>query len=311
MRITLIHNPTAGYDSHHREELLELLSQAGYQVTYQSTDDEQWEKALKEPGELIVVAGGDGTVDDVAPLVAGREIPLALLPLGTANNIATCLGIEGEPAALIADWDMARRRPFNLGLAKGPWGKQPFVEAAGFGLFAQMMPLVDALGSAREHESGEENVRHDIETLKALLEACRATAGELELDDKTIRGEFLWVEVMNIAAVGPGLRLAPNADPGDGLLDIVLIEEKDREQVDQYLADCLKLARPAARFRVRQAKRVKCRWQGATIHLDSSLWGAGEDRPPKVKKPKKNPPATVTFRLEPDALEILAPSETT
>src|SRR6185369_915874 len=84
--------------------------------------------------ELIVIAGGDGTVQRVATELAWRELPLAILPLGTANNIATSLGIEGPTEALVAGWATARRSPLDLGVATGPWGTRRFIESVGGGL---------------------------------------------------------------------------------------------------------------------------------------------------------------------------------
>ena len=62
MRITLMHNPTAGRGEHARQELVSALAKAGHQVTYQSTKKSSYKKALKKPADLVLVAGGDGTV---------------------------------------------------------------------------------------------------------------------------------------------------------------------------------------------------------------------------------------------------------
>ena len=93
MRVTLIHNPTAGEDAQPaRDDLLRLLCSTGHVIFYQSSKEKSWKQALHEPCDLVVAAGGDGLVGKVAKRLIGRQTPLAILPLGTANNLARTLG---------------------------------------------------------------------------------------------------------------------------------------------------------------------------------------------------------------------------
>ena len=68
--------------------------------------------------DLVVAAGGDGTVATAAGIAVRTSAPLAILPLGTANNIATSLGVSAPAPDLIASWATARRVPFDLGRAR-------------------------------------------------------------------------------------------------------------------------------------------------------------------------------------------------
>lgn len=61
MRVILMHNPTAGDEQHDPEGLIRVLGAASHEVRWQSIKDPGWEEALDPHGELIVVAGGDGT----------------------------------------------------------------------------------------------------------------------------------------------------------------------------------------------------------------------------------------------------------
>ncbi|MEX1232439.1 MAG: diacylglycerol kinase family protein [Planctomycetaceae bacterium] len=307
MHITLIHNPNSGDEKHSRDELLNLLRSHGYEPAYQSIKDDGWEHALDEPGEMVVAAGGDGTVDDVMMRFAERGVPLGILPLGTANNIAWELGITGEPADIIAGWKTARRKKFDLGVARGPWGKMHFVEALGVGAFAHLMPILAALGNRKPYEDRKDHLQNELTALKVLVEASRAANWEIELDGEKLADEFLLLEVMNISTIGPGLQFAPDADPGDGLLDVVLIEEGHRKELMDYLSWCIMSSRIPANFPVRRAQRVQFRWQGSMVHVDSSLWSASDERMKDVKKPKKKPPCTIDIRLMPQALELLVP----
>ena len=93
-----VHNPVAGDEQHDGDDLLEELGSAGYDarlVAGKKKLEKKLEKVLEDPGELVVVAAGDGGVRRVALALAGREIPMAILPTGTANNIAKSLGVSG------------------------------------------------------------------------------------------------------------------------------------------------------------------------------------------------------------------------
>ena len=147
MRVTLIHNPRSGGNEHDQERLVGLLREFGHQVHYQSTTS-AWRAALRDPGECVAVAGGDGTVAVVARSLAGRGVPIAVLLVATANNIASALGIGASPVrALVAGWSDAVRQPFDLGIARGPWGQTQFLESVGAGLLSEIIADVDVGGS--------------------------------------------------------------------------------------------------------------------------------------------------------------------
>jgi len=89
MRALLIHNPKAGDRKHGKKQLMWSLKKNGLQAFYQSIKERGWEKAFKKPVDLVIAAGGDGTVHKTAWQLMGSGIPLAILPLGTANNLLT------------------------------------------------------------------------------------------------------------------------------------------------------------------------------------------------------------------------------
>ena len=130
MRITLIHNPGAGRTDHRgKDELVALIEEAGHSVRYQSSKDDDWEEALNKPSDLVVAAGGDGTVGRVARGMVGRNVPVSVLPAGTANNIARTLGLaDRSPEELVRGWAEARRVKLDIGMVSGPFGKRSFVE---------------------------------------------------------------------------------------------------------------------------------------------------------------------------------------
>src|SRR5687767_6504777 len=111
----LLHNPKAGEGEYTHKKLARLVNRAGYDCSYSSTKKEGWDKIKASETDMIVIAGGDGTVRKVAKVVLDKKIPLALLPLGTANNIGKTLGITGKLEEVIQSWENAILKPFDVG----------------------------------------------------------------------------------------------------------------------------------------------------------------------------------------------------
>jgi diacylglycerol kinase (ATP) len=75
---------------------MRLIENAGCRVTGVSSNDRDLDYVLDQPADLVVVAGGDGTIKKIADKAKPGGPPLTILPLGTANNIATTLGFSSE-----------------------------------------------------------------------------------------------------------------------------------------------------------------------------------------------------------------------
>ena len=116
MKIALFHNPKAGNAMLNANKLVRQFENARYEVFYASIKEEDWEKALSEPVDRVVIAGGDGTVSRLAPWLAGRKIPFCILPLGTANNCAKSLGQMHTVESIIAGLRSERIKQLDLGI---------------------------------------------------------------------------------------------------------------------------------------------------------------------------------------------------
>ena len=271
MRTTLIYNPSAGDEQHTGEQLAEQLGAAGYDARLVK-GRKKLERRLEDPGELVVAAGGDGSVKAVALALAGRGVPMAILPMGTANNIAKSLGIMGSVTDLIAGWRGAQRRAIRVGHVKGRWGAMRFVESAGVGLFADLV--------TRGQEEVDENAAgltgHAID--RALLLLRQITAEEtpklrqVKLDDRDLSGEYLAIEAMNIPLVGPNVPLARGADFGDELLDLVLVTERERGALQEYLRARIGGAAAPLELPVHRGRRVVLRAWPSEMHVDDDAW---------------------------------------
>jgi diacylglycerol kinase family enzyme len=291
-RVTLLHNPDAGAGQHSGEELLKALGRKGFETTYMDTKGEDCTECLKDPGELVVVAGGDGTVGKVARHLINRGIPIGLLPLGTANNIACSLGIAGAATDIIASWDLSRRKAFDVGVAKGPGGAAFFLESAGFGIFPRLIRQHEE--EKKESGSREEELKRALKDEQQILNSTRPHSCTIHAGGWRFSGHYLLVEIMNIRLAGPNMNLAPEADPGDGLLDVVLVREDEREKLRSYLADCLRGKGSPSQWEVRRAKELQVEWGSGHYHTDDEVL-------------EGDAPVRVGISVLPKALEFLVP----
>jgi diacylglycerol kinase (ATP) len=300
VRVTLIHNPGAGSQGPGgARRLKELLASAGHKVRYQSSKADHWRRALKEPAELVVVAGGDGTVARVMKRMVGCGIPVALLPSGTANNIARTLGLLERPfEELVRGWERARRVKLDVGIAEGPWGERYFVEGVGVGLFANL--LSQPRKSKKRSKRAASVVENALRRLKDAAARCEPVELVAALDGKDISGRYLLLEAVNLRYVGPNLFLAPDSQPGDGHLDVVLVTEAERARLLEYLEKWQDNRERLAVLPTRQGRRLQIEWTGFELHIDDKL------RPKKDAEPEEIA-GLVEARIEADAVEFLAP----
>jgi len=231
MRVTLFHNPGAGKKGHGKDEILAALKLADHKARYVSTKSDKLKAELeKVDGDFIVVAGGDGTVAEVIAKLGNRKLPIGILPLGTANNIARSLAIAGEPQILVETWDMKRTRRLDLGRVEAAGNVSHFVEAVGVGIVPQM--LIKAAKKAKE--KGALNLQTGRELLRKIAMDADVLKLDVMIDGKKLDGEWLGAEALNIPYTGPGLRLAPKADFTDGMLDLICFTKADRDKLAEW-----------------------------------------------------------------------------
>ena len=177
-------------------------------------------KAAAAGGARLVIAwGGDGTINEVASALAFGDVPIAIVPAGSGNGLATELAIDRQPERAIAAALTAAPRPIDLGELDG----RLFVNIAGLGL--------DAYVAAQFNEPG--NVRRGLLTYaritgRAML-AYAAGHYRITTDTGPIEATgAVVVSLANGAQYGNNARIAPNARVDDGVLDLIVVEERSR-----------------------------------------------------------------------------------
>jgi diacylglycerol kinase (ATP) len=277
MRLTLLHNPTAGEGDHDRDELASMLAEPGHEVAYRSLKDDDWQEVLDDDVDLIVVAGGDGAVRKVFTAVGASPTLALVVPLGSANNIARTLGLDFESAVhLLTEGAQHARRPYNLWDVTSTRGTSRCVEAVGGGLFARVLVKAD---HAVTDPSGIENVDFGLRLLAESLADATPQRWRVEIDGERIEEDLIGVEAMNIREIGANLLLAPTSDPGDQLLDVALIGPDDRSALVAYVAARLDDDEAApAPLTIRRGRHVILEPpREARVHVDDVLpaWELG------------------------------------
>ena len=233
----VICNPTSGGGSYDPDEIRDELE--GLEVEWVQTegpDDaigaaEEWREGL------LIVAGGDGTINDVVNGLGRADFPegvtLGILPAGTGNDLAATLCIPEDPGLAEDVIRQNRQRRLDVARVRSEGiGERFFINVATGGLGAE---ISDANDEELKKRWGK------LSYLRASLEVAR----DFDVRDLTLYldGEERLVKAVNIAVgncryTGGGWPATPKANPEDGLLDVVVIEALG-------VADLLALA-PAA-----------------------------------------------------------------
>ncbi|HEV2892532.1 MAG TPA: diacylglycerol kinase family protein [Actinomycetota bacterium] len=221
MRVAVVFNPaTGGGDTAGRKrDTQEALQGAGLDVLWLETTREdpgqgQTAKAVAEGVDLVMAQGGDGTVMACVTGLAGTDVPLAVLPGGTGNLLATNFDIPSEldeAVEVALEGDRVR-------LDVAAMDDDRFVVMGGIGFDAAMLrdadpKLKETLGAVAYVLSGFKHLRR------------RVTRFQLRLDDQPpIERTGQGVLIGNLGRLQGGLPVMPDARPDDGLLDVAVLK---------------------------------------------------------------------------------------
>jgi Sphingosine kinase and enzymes related to eukaryotic diacylglycerol kinase len=297
MQIVLIYNPKAGHGDFDCDEVVLKLRRAGHDVESYSIKQSSYKRPLKQATDLVLVAGGDGTVGKIACELIGRNVPISVLPVGIANNLARTLGFTGAPEEIIASIDRGARHHFDVGHAAGACGDRYFFEGAGGGLlpdyWRELAGLVTVANKIIPGSKNRQMVRH-VAMLRRLVGAYKPDEWRLKINGKEMTGRYMLVEAMNIRSVGPILNLAARAKTDDGQLDLVTVQEEDRKTFSEYLDARLENHHVEFPFPARRFRCLEILSGNTPLHFDDKVW------PKEDAKPKPN--AKIEITVEPGAL---------
>jgi YegS/Rv2252/BmrU family lipid kinase len=254
-RAPILWNPSAGEKAGvrlgrmTRDELQAILVRhglAGPLYETRSTEDAigRVDRFVEAGAQLIVAAGGDGTVSAIASHLIGSDVAVGILPLGSLMNVARSLGVPRDPVAAAAI--IREGRVTRIDAARA--ADRVFFEVASVGLSAALM---------RESQRVSRGQFGAVVQAVRVLARYHATDFELELDDRTERVRGLVVSVANAPYTGFNMTFAPNARIDDGLLDVVVFGGYSRSEFVLHALSIVAGRRAASpRLSTYRARRV-------------------------------------------------------
>ncbi len=227
MKIAAIVNPVSGGGRGAKCGRMIKESDRGIDVfettLLQTAADLAW-MALARGYQMVVAVGGDGTVSEIAGVLAGKKIPLAVIPSGTGNDFSKGLGIPQKPRAALETAFSGKKTKIDLGTING----RIFVNAASFGLDAKLTGHVPRLKNRLL--SGK------FLYLIAFFKEMRQPLEYPEVNARFPGGEIIsrYTTIL-VAANGPQygavFKIAPGASFTDGFLDLCWIGKMKKRRI--------------------------------------------------------------------------------
>ncbi len=205
--------------------------------------------AVAQGFNLIIAAGGDGTIHEIARGLLDTKATLGIIPFGTMNNIAASLNIPTDLDAACEVIAHGKQQNMDVGMING----KPFLEAVSIGF---EVPLF-SLGEQTRHQGIGGMVRAGVGVLRALMQA-RPHGITIEMDGqrKLVRAQE--ITICNTPRYGLGFAAAPDALVDDGRLDVVIARHARRWDIVRHYWSIMNGRRELdTRIQIRRAKRIR------------------------------------------------------
>ncbi len=224
-----VRGPLGGADD---EALRQAMADAGLDAEIVPTQSEEEAReavaeAIAQDADLIVAAGGDGTIGRIAEQLLGTDVTLAILPLGSVMNIPRMLGLPRDIGPAAKEIAAGRRAAIDVGVANGV----VFFETASVGMNAAIF------AAAQHFEDGDWG-----SPFKAVAAAFRYRPARMEIlldDEKRLTTRALMVTVSNGAYTGVGMTVAPEARLNDGRLDVRVFRHFSKIELLRHLTSIM------------------------------------------------------------------------
>ena len=220
-KVRFIYNPYSGENIilHELDKVMKLHQEKGYQVVpYRIQKDRDIDEAfdiIDKDYKYVLVAGGDGTVDSVvnAMMNRGIDLPIGILPVGTANDFGKFIGIPSDVAKACKQILQSESKAVDIVKINDKY----FINVASSGLFTDVsqktdLNLKNTIGKLAYYLKGIEEIPN-FRRLKVHLKSK-----EVDFD-----GEMYLILVFNGQTAG-NFKLATRADVNDGYLDVIMIK---------------------------------------------------------------------------------------
>lgn len=291
----VIYNPAKVIGIEIFHELVErTLAEHGYgqplwlNTTIEDPGKEMARTAVERDVDLVLIAGGDGTVRVVLGELAYSGLRVGILPSGTGNLLARNLEIPLDLDRALRLAVSADAAPTDLVEVSLPDGVQHAAVLAGVGIDANIMgdtneDLKRAIGAAAYIVAGARHVKASPFPVVLTID-----------DGDPIDVETSLVSVGNVGDLQEGVRYMPDASAHDGKLDVLVATPHTTLDLAQMITDVLREAEDGPNIARYTGKKVRLQVpQGATCQIDGDVVGEIED---------------VTFEVRPGAVQLVLPA---
>ncbi|MBD2043238.1 lipid kinase [Microcoleus sp. FACHB-672] len=284
-RALLLVNPNARLGQEGRLQALQQLQELGLELIEESAENP---KALpdlirhyRQQIDCVIVGSGDGTINAALDGLVDTGLPLGILPLGTANNLARNLGIPQSLPAACEIIAQGKRRTIDIGCVNGKY----FLNVAGIGLSAEINKRV-----SKQFKRRWGSVAYAATALQVLWQS-RPFWADIQGNNEYIRVKTVQITVCNGRYYGSGLSVSENATIDDQRLDLYCVEIQHWWDLIPLLPAIIK-GKPGRGVRTLQAQTIEIQTRRSyLIDADGELTG--------------NTPAQ--FQIIPQALSVFVP----
>lgn len=223
-RARIIYNPSAGRESFKKDLpiVLQRFEQAGYETSAHATTGEgdatvAAEYAVEQEFDLIVIVGGDGTINEVIHGICEAEYRpnLGIIPAGTTNDFARALKIPRDTKKAVDIILDNKIQPIDVGKVDDKY----FINIAGGGDLTELtydvpIKLKTVLGQLAYYIKGIE-----------MLPFLSPQQTKIEYDGEVFEDEIMLFLISNTNSIGGFEKLAPDARLNDGYLDLIILKK--------------------------------------------------------------------------------------
>ncbi len=287
MRIRFIINPISGTGKQKGiEKLIEKNISFSYDTFYTRKAGDATllaKEAIDEKIDVVIVVGGDGTVNECAKALVNSNTALGVIPSGSGNGFAYHIGMKKKIADTIIQLNNCTITTIDSCTANG----NVFVNVSGIGFDAHIADLFSTL-----KKRGFFNY---IKLIAKEVFAYESTKYKLKFEDKVMQTKAYLIAFANASQYGNDFRISPNAKLNDGLIDFVIVKKFAKWRIPLFLLEIISGKIHLSKYiDIIKTKEMRIETTNPLVHLD------GE--PITLSK-------TITLKNHPKSLKIFAPNE--
>ncbi|MBK9923694.1 MAG: hypothetical protein IPP66_00220 [Anaerolineales bacterium] len=234
LRAKLIFNAISGRLDESPHQLAEILNEMQnqyilpevYMVRPESQIEAIIHSAIKGGIKLVVVAGGDGTIDSVVGAMIGRSATLGIIPIGTRNNLAYNLGVPSTIPGAVTLLREGRRLKIDVGKMRHGRASRWFLEDATLGLLSDIYPFADSV------QHGD--LTQIVNLLSTVVSSTPSRLRMILDGHKRIDMSAYMVLIANMPYIGPRFQISPDVSWNDNRLDVFVFSDMSKLDLISY-----------------------------------------------------------------------------